>query len=102
MGVFLVLALQLTGVNIFNIFAAKVFGDINAGTGTNLIPIQESYVMGVSDFVGACFGIVNIAMFKRKTVLVGGHAIMGICLLMTWFFKVWKLPSLSLVAVVLF
>jgi len=102
MGVFLTVALQVSGANLFNIFALQIFTEINNNEDTSLVAINETYFMGFANFIGAFFGAVMISKFARKTVLLLGHSVMGVCLLLIAFFKIVHLPHFALYSVLVF
>jgi len=82
MGVWLAVCLNMSGINIINVYAPTIFTEIKDKTQTTggLSPIQNVYFVGAAGFVGAVLANFIVAYLSRRALFIGGHLLMGIFL----------------------
>ena len=77
-GIFLAIVNQTTGVNTVMYYAPKVLNI--AGMGTSAA-ITAHVANGVMSVVGAAFGLILMAKFRRRTILIWDVSLVGIILI---------------------
>ena len=77
-GIFLAIVNQTTGVNTVMYYAPKVLNI--AGMGTSAA-ITAHVANGVMSVVGAAFGLILMAKFRRRTILIWDVSLVGVILL---------------------
>ena len=72
----------MSGINILNVYAPTIFDNIRKSTGAKggLSTEQDVYFVGAAGFVGAVLANFTVAYFSRRTLFIGGHALMGVFL----------------------
>jgi hypothetical protein len=73
----------MSGINIINIYAQKIFKEIadNSTGAESLTPKQMTYFIGASAVFGALSASITAKNIGRKPLLVWAHILMGLCLL---------------------
>ena len=85
---------MMSGVNIINGYSTQIFDHIgDEGTFTTA---QKNYFVGCSGFFGACLSKYTVLHLNRRTILIGGHFLMGIFLFLIAIFIVTKHPDLTI------
>ena len=70
---------ELTGVNVINLYSNQMLKQMQESGSTSLSPKAGTYIIGVVESVSALFAsLVMIKMFGRRTLVLWGHAAMGL------------------------
>jgi hypothetical protein len=78
---------NFTGQSLICIYSTNIFEDINMlGSHSRFDIKTENNFIGYSACIGAILSYYSVAFFKRKTLFVGGHFIMGALLLMSGYY----------------
>lgn len=78
---------NMSGIGIINIFSTAIFENIKLkGAQSALTVKQENYLIGLSGLVGAILSFWSCTLFTRRTVFIGGHALMSFLLFMVAYF----------------
>ena len=85
---------MMSGVNIINGYSTQIFDKI--GEDGTFSTSQKNYFVGCSGFLGAFFSNFTVAFLTRRTILIGGHTLMGIFLLLIAIFIVQKNPDATI------
>lgn len=80
-GMFVGFANSMAGVNAIYIYAKVIYDDIDSKSDSlSLTPTQCTYVIGVIGFIGALLSHYTIKAFSRRTLFIGFHFMIGVCL----------------------
>ena len=78
---------NFTGQSLICIYSTNIFENINnMGSRSKFDIKMENNFIGYAACVGAILSYYSVAFFKRKTLFVGGHFIMGALLLMSGYY----------------
>lgn len=74
---------ELTGVNVINLYSNQMLKQMQDNGSSSLSPRTGTYIIGVVESVSALFAsLVMIKIFGRRTLVLWGHAAMGVTHLM--------------------
>ena len=84
----------MAGVNIINIYTSTIFEDIALkGAKSSLSPKTQTYFIGISGFVGAILAAFSVQNLTRRQIFIGGHSIIGVCMLLIGLFDDLNSPN---------
>ena len=86
----LVMVNQLTGQNAIMLYSNTIFQRMNKG-GMTLSPKNGTILVGVVNFVGAIVSIYPVKTFRRKPLMVVGHAVVGVALFLVGIFEYYEM-----------
>ena len=93
----------MSGINVINIYAFDILTEIQKAGGESAItPKVGTYLIGLCGVIGSLLSKFTINYFKRRTLLLSGHAAMGICLIFVAIFVDLNLPTLCFAFMSLF
>ena len=96
--IFIVIAIQMAGVNVINIYTKVIFDAIEKEGGVSSLSAKtQSYFIGISGFFGAICAGFTVLYFSRRTIFIGGHSIIGVCMLAIGLFIDLGKPEICLV-----
>lgn len=94
---------NMSGIGIINIFSTAIFENImNKGSVSSLSVKQENYLIGLSGLVGAIISFWSCTYLTRRTIFIGGHFLMSMCLFLVAYFIDTKKSDYVLIALCFF
>ena len=78
---------NFTGQSLICMYSTAIFEDINILGSKSRFDIKtENNFIGYASMIGAILSYYSVAFFKRKTLFVGGHFLMGSLLFMSGYY----------------
>jgi hypothetical protein len=70
----------MTAVNVINIYALIILQDISDKGGTSIFaPKEQTNIIGFMSPVGAFSAFFTVSYFKRRTLFISCHFLIGVC-----------------------
>ena len=94
---------QQTGINAIVMYFNRMLININEQTGTELIsPVAGTYLMGITNTVGAILAVIPISRMGRKTIYLTGYLGMTILHVLVGLSQIYSLNMLQFVCILCF
>ena len=91
---------NFTGQTLICMYSTTIFEDITIlGSRSRFDTKTENNFVGYASVIGAILSYYSVAFFKRKTLFVGGHFLMGTLLLMAGYYITTLKHDLSLLCI---
>lgn len=91
--IFVAVANTFAGVNLVNQYAFTIYNMLNEGIlDAALSPSLNTYIVGITGFVGACGALVTVRTLTRRVLFIAGHTMIALSIGLCIYFSSQKMP----------
>jgi len=98
-GLFVMVIHEFTGINAILLYSNQM---LSSGADSKISPREGTDIIGVVYLLSACMAVWTAKKFARRTLLIWGHVLMGICHCLVGLGFQLNNPNLTLIAMCLF